>query len=109
MPRIAAAVARAAAADRRVALPLYSHVLCGTHGFLPRVRGVPERGRLLREQPDNLRLPHSPAAAAAAVSNQLCRIIVLHRGKVEEEGTHLELLSHGGLYARLHELQFAAA
>ncbi|MDG2283801.1 MAG: ABC transporter ATP-binding protein [Longimicrobiales bacterium] len=37
------------------------------------------------------------------------RIIVMHRGKVEEEGTHLELLSHGGLYARLHELQFAAA
>ncbi|MCH1569988.1 MAG: ABC transporter ATP-binding protein/permease [Longimicrobiales bacterium] len=37
------------------------------------------------------------------------RIIVMHRGKVEEEGTHLELLSQGGLYARLHELQFAAA
>ena len=37
------------------------------------------------------------------------RIIVMHRGKVEEEGTHLELLSHGGLYARLHELQCAAA
>jgi len=37
------------------------------------------------------------------------RIIVMHRGEVEEEGTHLELLSEGGLYARLHELQFAAA
>ena len=37
------------------------------------------------------------------------RIIVLHRGEVEEEGTHLELLAEGGLYARLHELQFAAA
>ena len=37
------------------------------------------------------------------------RIIVMHRGQVEEEGTHLELLSQGGLYARLHELQFAAA
>ena len=37
------------------------------------------------------------------------RIIVLHRGEVEEEGTHLELLAEGGLYARLHELQFTAA
>lgn len=37
------------------------------------------------------------------------RIIVMHRGRVEEEGTHLELLDQGGLYARLHELQFAAA
>lgn len=37
------------------------------------------------------------------------RIIVLHRGEVEEEGTHLELLAEGGLYAKLHELQFTAA
>ena len=37
------------------------------------------------------------------------RIIVMHRGEVEEEGTHLELLAEEGLYARLHELQFAAA
>ncbi|MGB1840517.1 MAG: ABC transporter ATP-binding protein [Longimicrobiales bacterium] len=37
------------------------------------------------------------------------RIIVMHRGEVEEEGTHTELLAEAGLYARLHELQFAAA
>jgi len=37
------------------------------------------------------------------------RIIVMRRGEVEEEGTHSELLAEGGLYARLHELQFAAA
>jgi len=36
------------------------------------------------------------------------RILVLHHGQVREEGTHAELLSHGGLYARLHELQFAS-
>jgi len=34
------------------------------------------------------------------------RILVLHRGELREEGTHRELLERGGLYARLHELQF---
>jgi ATP-binding cassette, subfamily B, multidrug efflux pump len=34
------------------------------------------------------------------------RILVLHQGELREEGTHLELLEQGGLYARLHELQF---
>ena len=37
------------------------------------------------------------------------RILVLHHGKLEEEGTHKELLAGGGLYARLHELQFATS
>lgn len=37
------------------------------------------------------------------------RIIVMHRGAVEEQGTHSELLTEEGLYARLHELQFASA
>ncbi len=34
-------------------------------------------------------------------------IVVLHHGELCEQGTHAELLEHGGLYARLHELQFA--
>jgi ATP-binding cassette subfamily B protein len=37
------------------------------------------------------------------------RILVMHHGRVHEEGTHEALLEEGGLYARLHELQFAAA
>ena len=37
------------------------------------------------------------------------RILVLHHGQLVEEGTHEELLEHGGLYARLYELQFAPA
>ena len=35
------------------------------------------------------------------------RILVLHRGRVAEEGSHQALLAAGGLYQRLHELQFA--
>ncbi len=37
------------------------------------------------------------------------RILVFHHGELREQGSHAELLAEGGLYARLHELQFAAA
>jgi ABC-type multidrug transport system fused ATPase/permease subunit len=33
------------------------------------------------------------------------RVVVLHRGRVREQGTHAELLAMGGIYSRLHELQ----
>ena len=36
-------------------------------------------------------------------------ILVMHRGRLRERGTHAELLDRGGIYARLHELQFAAS
>lgn len=36
------------------------------------------------------------------------RILVMHHGRLHEEGTHEDLLEEDGLYARLHELQFAA-
>ena len=35
------------------------------------------------------------------------RIVVFHKGRVVEQGTHEALLAAGGLYARLHSLQFA--
>ena len=34
------------------------------------------------------------------------RILVLHHGRVREQGSHAELLARGGLYARLHALQY---
>jgi ATP-binding cassette subfamily B multidrug efflux pump len=37
------------------------------------------------------------------------QILVLHRGRIRERGTHAELLRLGGLYNRLHDLQFAVA
>ncbi|HKK08603.1 MAG TPA: ABC transporter ATP-binding protein, partial [Gemmatimonadota bacterium] len=37
------------------------------------------------------------------------RILVLHHGKIRESGTHRELLEKGGLYARLHRLQFESS
>lgn len=37
------------------------------------------------------------------------RILVFHHGELREAGTHQELLDQGGLYARLHELQFIQA
>jgi ATP-binding cassette subfamily B protein len=34
------------------------------------------------------------------------RIVVLHRGRVRETGTHAELLAMKGIYSRLYELQY---
>ena len=37
------------------------------------------------------------------------RIVVLDQGRVVEEGSHSALLARGGVYAKLHRMQFAAA
>ncbi|MBT4498478.1 MAG: ABC transporter ATP-binding protein [Gemmatimonadetes bacterium] len=34
------------------------------------------------------------------------KILVIHHGEIREEGTHDELLKTGGIYSRLHELQY---
>jgi ATP-binding cassette, subfamily B, bacterial MsbA len=35
-------------------------------------------------------------------------VLVLDHGRLAESGSHTELLARGGLYARLHALQFGA-
>ncbi len=35
------------------------------------------------------------------------KILAMHRGELLEQGTHEELLAHGGIHARLHALQFS--
>ncbi|NIM02511.1 MAG: ATP-binding cassette domain-containing protein [Acidobacteria bacterium] len=37
------------------------------------------------------------------------RILVMHQGRIVEEGTHQELLDRGGVYTRLYDLQFSEA
>jgi ATP-binding cassette, subfamily B, bacterial MsbA len=34
------------------------------------------------------------------------KIVVIDRGRISEIGTHEDLVNHGGIYQRLHELQF---
>ena len=37
------------------------------------------------------------------------KIVVVEKGQIRETGTHEELIQHGGIYQRLHELQFEDA
>src|SRR5207253_2404306 len=37
------------------------------------------------------------------------KIVVIDRGRVSEIGVHEELINHGGIYQRLHELQYLEA
>jgi len=34
------------------------------------------------------------------------RVLVLHKGRLAEEGTHADLLSRGGIYSKLYDLEF---
>jgi len=56
-----------------------------------------------------------PGRTALVVAHRLStvlaadRILVMHKGKIRESGTHPELLAAGGIYRRLYSLQFLTA
>jgi ABC-type glutathione transport system ATPase component len=34
------------------------------------------------------------------------RVVVVHKGRIAEQGTHDELVARGGIYSRLYRLQY---
>jgi ATP-binding cassette subfamily B multidrug efflux pump len=66
----------------------------------------PESERTIREAMARLMAGRTTITIAHRLSTiqGADRILVLHRGRIHEEGTHAALLRRGGLYARLHEL-----
>jgi len=71
----------------------------------------PESERMIREAMARLTAGRTTITVAHRLSTiqDADRILVLHRGRIHEEGTHSALLRHGGLYARLHALGLGAA
>jgi ATP-binding cassette subfamily B protein len=71
----------------------------------------PESEALIRDAMRRLLAGRTTLTIAHRLSTiqEADRILVLHRGRVHEDGTHAELVRQGGLYARLYELQGGAA
>ena len=71
----------------------------------------PESEALIRQAMTGLLVGRTSITIAHRLStvHAADRILVLHRGRVHEDGTHTELVRRGGLYARLYELQTGAA
>lgn len=66
----------------------------------------PESERMIREAMTRLMAGRTTITIAHRLSTiqDAHRILVLHRGRIHEAGTHATLLRQGGLYSRLHEL-----
>jgi ATP-binding cassette subfamily B protein len=135
--RVSAALEASRAARFVEALPAGRRERLGERGRSVSVgqRQLLSFSRALAVQPDLLLLDEATSsvdsetegwiqeAMAAALEGRTClvvahrlstvrdadRILVFHQGRLEEEGTHDELLQQRGIYARLVELQFGSA
>jgi subfamily B ATP-binding cassette protein MsbA len=67
-----------------------------------------ESERLVQEALERLMKGRTSIVIAHRLSTieRADRIVALEAGRVVEQGSHAELLAAGGLYARLHALQF---
>jgi ATP-binding cassette subfamily B protein len=70
----------------------------------------PESERLIQQAMRHLQAGRTTVTIAHRLSTiqSADRILVLHRGRVHEDGTHGALLREGGLYAKLWELSMGA-
>ncbi len=92
--------ARALACDPRILVldEATSHVDVATEALIQEALGTLLRGRTA------LIIAHRLSTIIGAD-----RILVMHHGRVVEEGTHGALVAQGGIYARLYALQFGTA
>ena len=67
-----------------------------------------ESERLVQQALDGLLRGRTSIVIAHRLSTieRADRIVAMQAGQIVEQGSHAELLAHGGLYARLHALQF---
>lgn len=70
-----------------------------------------ENERLVQQGLANLMAGRTTIVIAhrLATIQKLKRIVVMDKGRIVGEGSHAELVAHGGLYARLADLQFSNA
>jgi len=70
-----------------------------------------ESERLVQDALDHLMPDRTTLVIAHRLSTieHADQVLVLDQGRLVERGTHAELLAHGGLYSRLHQMQFREA